>query len=114
MPRPKVESEKLTGRISENHVDIKVIEFVRDKLKKLDQAQLIREAIITLYKHEKGELRKEELEDVIVKALKNVNISVNNSSVQNKSNNIDDKTKKEIENEIEKQIDENGNLDFSF
>lgn len=114
MPRKKVESEKLTGRISENYSDIKVVEFVRNKLKSMDQAQLVREAIEVLWKYETGKLFKEDLEETLTKVLKSTNININNDPQEEQSSEVDDQLEKEIKQEIESQFDDEGNLDFHF
>ncbi len=112
MPRRKVESEKLTGRVSENYFDIEVVKFVRNKLKKMDQAELIREAIEVLWKYERGKLFKEDLEETITKVLKNNDMAIQNSKQEELE--VDERIEEEIENELESQFDDDGNLNFHF
>lgn len=59
MPRNKVESVRLTGRISENTSSKEDVEFVKEKLNTgFSQALLIREAIKVYRKYENGEFFK--------------------------------------------------------
>ena len=56
MPRNKVESVRLTARISENTSSLEDVEFTKEKLKSMSQASLIREAISIYRKYSNGEL----------------------------------------------------------
>ena len=113
MPRKKVKSKKLTGRISENYFPIEVVEFVEEKLKRIDQAELVRQAIEVLWKHETGQLYQEDIEDKLTKIIENANIKVVENK-DKKETTIEEEFQEEVEDEIESQFDAEGNFDFNF
>lgn len=59
MPRKKLKSIRLTARLSENTSSLEDLSFVEQKLKSMNQATLIREAVSIYRKYEEGELFKE-------------------------------------------------------
>jgi len=72
MPRPKKDFVRLTGRvIAEGGSTQEEVDFVRKKLKIMDQATLIRQAISIYYRYETGQLIssifENKLEEIITK-----------------------------------------------
>ena len=62
--RNKIESVRLSGRISTNTMTKEEVEFVKEQLENLTKTQLVRRAIKVLYKHETGQLYKDALRDI--------------------------------------------------
>jgi hypothetical protein len=62
--RNKIESVRLSGRISTNTMTKEEVEFVKEQLENLTKTQLVRRAIKVLYKHETGQLYKDTLRDI--------------------------------------------------
>lgn len=81
MPRPKKDFIRLTGRvIAEGGSTQEEVNFVRRKLKIMDQASLIRQAISIYYKYETGQLfssiidqKMEEIVTRLITTLKSMN-----------------------------------------
>jgi len=72
MPRQKVEWIKLTGRVSANLTCREDVEFVREKLERMDQGDFIRLCVTTRRQFEAGELisrdlLEQEIKDTILK-----------------------------------------------
>ena len=61
MPRKPVRSVRLSGRISENTAEKEDVDFVQKKLKDMDQATFIREAVRAYRKLDEGNF----IEDII-------------------------------------------------
>jgi len=61
MPRQKVDWVKLTGRVSAELASREDVEFVREKLKRMDQGDFIRLCVATRRQFEAGELISKEL-----------------------------------------------------
>lgn len=76
MSRPKKDFVRLTGRvIAEGGSTQEEVDFVRKKLKIMDQATLIRQAISIYYRYETGQLfekiLEQKLDGIIAKILSN-------------------------------------------
>lgn len=127
MPRPRKDFIRLTGRvIAEGGSTKEEVEFVRKKLKVMDQASLIRQAISVLYKYENGEILGSSLDQFtekiiseILNALKGMDfkeVSEILSSQKNDDSESDPK-KEELsrkEQELKKKIKKIANMGFGF
>lgn len=76
MPRPRKEYVRLTGRvIAGGGSTTEEVEFVKNKLRIMDQATLVRQAISIYYKYETGQLfekiLEQKLDGIIAKILSN-------------------------------------------
>jgi len=68
MPRQKVDWVKLTGRISAEMTNREDVEFVREKLKRMDQGDFIRFCVATQRQFETGKLISKDLLEQEIKA----------------------------------------------
>jgi len=68
MPRKKVEWVKLTGRVSAEMTNREDVEFVREKLKRMDQGDFIRFCVATQRQFETGKLISKDLLEQEIKA----------------------------------------------
>mgnify|MGYP000848848531 CR=1 FL=1 len=70
MARPRKEFIRLTGRvIAEGGSTEEEVEFVKRKLKMMDQATLVRQAISIYHKYETGQLFNEKMEGIIAQLI---------------------------------------------
>lgn len=78
MARKKVERIRIGGMISENTVEKKDLEFVKNRLKSMSKSDLVREAIEVYRKHHEGVLLLESLSKMgLIDAdqIKDINLS---------------------------------------
>lgn len=70
MPRPRKDFIRLTGRvIAEGGSTEEELEFVKRKLKMMDQATLVRQAISIYHKYETGQLFSDKMESIVAQFL---------------------------------------------
>ena len=70
MPRPRKDFIRLTGRvIAEGGSTEEELEFVKRKLKMMDQATLVRQAISIYHKYETGQLFSDKMESIVAQIL---------------------------------------------
>lgn len=117
MPRPKRDYVSLTGRViagggsTQNEVD-----FVRKKLKIMNQATFLRQAVSIYYKYESGQLFQMAIEEItenifarILKTLKAMNIAEINELLTSTEENTESKQNglSRKEQELLKQVKQN-------
>ena len=107
MPRPRRDFISLTGRIIDgNGSTAEEVEFVKKKLKTMNQAELIRQAITIYHKYETGQIFQNVIENTMdnmfkkfMQALKTMDIKDINEIINNNEENAasDELTDKEKE-----------------
>ena len=111
MPRPRKEYVRLTGRvIADGGSTLEEVNFVKNKLKVMDQSTLVRQAISIYYKYENGQLinnlleqKLEEITTKFISALKGMKTEDINEILK-KEDAISQEDKKEELSPKEKEL----------
>jgi|SRR5690554_6761201 len=100
MPRPRKDYVSITGRvIAGGGCTQEEVDFVREKLKTMNQATLLRQAISIYYKYETGQIFQNVVEKVtesifnkVLKALKSMDIKEVNELITSTAENDEENT----------------------